>query len=369
MFFARSASFFAMSMSFSASTVIEVSGTAETRYSDSVPSSSGLPRVADALARTKGELVGVRDDVGAKRKVGDVGLQRRRVHRDQHVRRIARRHDVVIGELQLERRNAGQRAGRCADFGREVRQRRQVVAERGRLGGEAVAGQLHAVAGVAGEPDDHPVELLNLLAGNRTRRRREVDADGAGDTGCRTSLGGVGSRGNGSTRLLWYVVGALLRGLGRRGARDAGSRDPCGRRSYSTRSLRASSSAQASVITKPTAAGTTKPGLVVSPKRQQPDGRSGERLDAEQRGGRDGHGGALQRRGEERHAGDAERHQRVRRRRGEHAPHRVGIRKHPRRDPGTGKRQTRDRGEHAAGPRRRPSATRLPRPRLPVRRR
>ena len=39
----------------------------------------------------------------------------------------------------------------------------QVVAERGRLLGEPVTGELHAVAGVAGEPDDHPVELLDLL--------------------------------------------------------------------------------------------------------------------------------------------------------------------------------------------------------------
>ena len=61
----------------------------------------------------------------------------------------------------------GQRAGGCPDLGREVRQRRQVVAEGGGLGGEAVAGELHAVAGVAGEPDDHPVELLDLLARGR----------------------------------------------------------------------------------------------------------------------------------------------------------------------------------------------------------
>ena len=49
------------------------------------------------------------------------------------------------------------------DLGREVGQRRQVVAERRGLGGEPVTGELHAVAGVAGEADDHPVELLDLL--------------------------------------------------------------------------------------------------------------------------------------------------------------------------------------------------------------
>src|ERR1035441_7289941 len=46
------------------------------------------------------------------------------------------------------------------DLGREVRKRRQVIAEQGARRGEPVAGELHAVARVAGEPDDHLVELL-----------------------------------------------------------------------------------------------------------------------------------------------------------------------------------------------------------------
>ena len=91
--------------------------------------------------------------------VGDVGLQRGRVHRDEHVRTVAGREDVVVGEVQLERRDARQRARGSADLGREVGQRREVVAEGGGLGGEPVAGELHAVAGVTGEPDDHPVLL------------------------------------------------------------------------------------------------------------------------------------------------------------------------------------------------------------------
>ena len=33
----------------------------------------------------------------------------------------------------------------------------------GGLGREPVTGQLHAVAGVSGEPDDHPVELHDVL--------------------------------------------------------------------------------------------------------------------------------------------------------------------------------------------------------------
>ena len=64
--------------------------------------------------------------------------------------------------MQLEAGDAGQRARRRADLGREVRQRRDVVAEDGRVGGEPVAGQLHAVAGVAREADDDAVESLHL---------------------------------------------------------------------------------------------------------------------------------------------------------------------------------------------------------------
>ena len=77
--------------------------------------------------------------------------------------RVARGQDVVVGEVHLERRDARQRALRGADLGREVRQRHQVVAEDRRLLGEPVTGQLHAVTGVAREPDDHPIELLDLL--------------------------------------------------------------------------------------------------------------------------------------------------------------------------------------------------------------
>ena len=44
-----------------------------------------------------------------------------------------------------------------------VRVNGQVVTELGRLGGEPVSGQLHAVAGVAGETDDHTIDLDDLF--------------------------------------------------------------------------------------------------------------------------------------------------------------------------------------------------------------
>ena len=110
-----------------------------------------------------GEVGGVDDDRRALGEVAEVGPQRSGVHGDEDVGGVARREDVVVGEVDLERRDARQRALGGADLGREVGQRREVVAEGGRLLREPVAGQLHAVAGVACEPNDHAVELLDLL--------------------------------------------------------------------------------------------------------------------------------------------------------------------------------------------------------------
>src|SRR5690606_15566043 len=124
----------------------------------------GVGGVADLGQVALGELVGVGDDVGAAGQVAEVGLERGGVHRDQDVGGVAGGEDVVVGEVQLEAGHAGQGAGRCADLGGEVGQGGQVVAELGGAGGEPVTGQLHAVAGVTGEPDDHAIELLNLLA-------------------------------------------------------------------------------------------------------------------------------------------------------------------------------------------------------------
>jgi hypothetical protein len=112
----------------SASTVIEVSGSAWHRKESRVPSSSGLRR-SRPWQVALGELVGVRDDRRSARQVADVRLERGRVHRDQHVGRVARCHHVVVGEVQLEARDAGQRALRGTDLGREVGQGGQVVAE------------------------------------------------------------------------------------------------------------------------------------------------------------------------------------------------------------------------------------------------
>ena len=69
----------------------------------------------------------------------------------------------MIGEVELEARDARQRAGGRADLGGEVGQRRDVVAENRRLRRELRAGELHAVAGVAAEADDDLGQLLDRL--------------------------------------------------------------------------------------------------------------------------------------------------------------------------------------------------------------
>ena len=69
--------------------------------------------VAGLLQRAVVEGVGVDDDRAALRHVGEVRLERRRVHRDEHVRPVARGEDVVVGEVHLEPGDAGQRPGRA----------------------------------------------------------------------------------------------------------------------------------------------------------------------------------------------------------------------------------------------------------------
>jgi hypothetical protein len=119
--------------------------------------------VADLGEVARGELVGVDDEQPAAGQVGEVGLQRGRVHGDQDVGGVARRHDVVVGEVQLEGADAGQGPRGGADLRGEVGQRGEVVAEGRGLAGEPVAGQLHAVAGVAGQPDDDAVQRHDAL--------------------------------------------------------------------------------------------------------------------------------------------------------------------------------------------------------------
>jgi hypothetical protein len=121
-------------------------------------------RVAGLLDVSWRERVLVQHEHTALRHDVQVCLQGRGVHRHEHVGMVARCGDVPGGELDLECRNPVDGARGGTDLGGEVRQRREVVAEHGRRAREAIAGQLHAVAGVAGEAHDDPVSFLDGLA-------------------------------------------------------------------------------------------------------------------------------------------------------------------------------------------------------------
>ena len=58
--------------------------------------------VTDLLHVPLGEFVGIHDEVGTARQVGDVGFERGGVHGHEHVRLITGGGDVVIGERELE---------------------------------------------------------------------------------------------------------------------------------------------------------------------------------------------------------------------------------------------------------------------------
>ena len=177
-FFERSASQDVIpSTSLSASMVIDESATSWTWKSDSDPSSSGLDTYP-AFCRLRSLKASVLTMArAALREVGDIDFERGRVHRDEHARLVSRREDVVVGEVDLEARDARQRAGRCADLGRKVGERRQVVPEDGSLAREPVAGELHAVARVAGEANHDPFELLDGLGLGHYRGIADAEED------------------------------------------------------------------------------------------------------------------------------------------------------------------------------------------------
>ena len=135
----------------------------------SEPSVERIARVGGLVQVLLGERIAVDDERAAGRQIDDVRLQRRRVHRDEHVRLVARRVDLGRREADLEPGHARQRAGRRTDLGGEIGQGADVVAEDGGRSGELRAGQLHAVARVAREADRDPLELLD---------------DGLGFSGC-----------------------------------------------------------------------------------------------------------------------------------------------------------------------------------------
>jgi hypothetical protein len=80
--------------------------------------------------------------------------ERRRVHRHQRVRFIARGEHRLAAEVDLEGGNAGDGADRGADLRRIVREGGDGVGHGDAGVGESFADDLHSVAGISGEADN-----------------------------------------------------------------------------------------------------------------------------------------------------------------------------------------------------------------------
>jgi hypothetical protein len=74
----------------------------------------------------------------------------------------------VVGNLYLKRRYAEQSARRSPNLSREIGQRGEVVAQDGAGAGEALAGELHAIARVTRKANDHMVQWLSVARRART---------------------------------------------------------------------------------------------------------------------------------------------------------------------------------------------------------
>ena len=116
-----------------------------------------VPGLAEVLVR---EAASVDDDQAALANVFQVDLERRRVHGDQDIQFVARGADLAGAEVDLKRGDAEGRTHRRANFCREIRESREVIARQRGCLGELAASQLHAVAGVAGEAHDGAVHFL-----------------------------------------------------------------------------------------------------------------------------------------------------------------------------------------------------------------
>ena len=71
------------------------------------------------VALTEG--IAVSDEHPARFESLHIDLERRRVHRHQHIGTVTRRMDLVAGDVNLKRGHAGERTGRGAYLGREIR--------------------------------------------------------------------------------------------------------------------------------------------------------------------------------------------------------------------------------------------------------
>ena len=132
----------------------------------------GVGGIAGHLHVLGSERAGVHDQRAFCAQIAQVGLQRGRVHRHQHIGLIARRVDLAAGEVELESRNSRQRAGRSANLGGIV-----LAASRGSLPASAVA-RVNSVP-----VSCMPSPGVAAKANSRRCRSSSIGRTGGGDAG------------------------------------------------------------------------------------------------------------------------------------------------------------------------------------------
>ena len=113
------------------------------------------------------EAAAVQDHHAAGLSSLQVDLEGRGVERHQHVGAVADGVDAAGAEIDLEGRDAEGGADGCPDLGREVGEGLEVVAGECRRQGELGAGELHAVAAVAGEAHHGGLQLAPAAPARR----------------------------------------------------------------------------------------------------------------------------------------------------------------------------------------------------------
>ena len=109
------------------------------------------------------EAVVVDDDERAAVQQRQADLERGRIKRHQHVRRIAGRRDRAAAEVDLVGRDAECRADRGPDFSRIIGESGKIGAGQGRGHRELRAHELDTVARVSRETDDDGVYIFVFI--------------------------------------------------------------------------------------------------------------------------------------------------------------------------------------------------------------
>ena len=124
----------------------------------------GVIGVAGLAEVDGGEGIVVDDDDAAVADAGKIGLEGGGVHGDESVYFVAGGEYFGAGEVDLVSADAGESSSRGADFGGEIGEGADVVADGGGGIGELRPGELHAVAAVTGEANGDAGEGGGRLA-------------------------------------------------------------------------------------------------------------------------------------------------------------------------------------------------------------